>query len=130
MIFDVALIPNSMDILEVSNATQSDDLLQIAFITAAIEVSIFYLCGYRNIKDCIYFVAVNIISNLLLNEFLHQVNVYDIWVVVIICEIFVVMLEFALCSYWIETDRKRLLKVLIFTNLISFLCGIIFYILF
>ena len=129
MIFDVALIPNSMDILEVSNATQSDDLLQIAFITAAIEVSIFYLCGYRNIKDCIYFVAVNIISNLLLNEFLHQVNVYDIWVVVIICEI-VVILEFALCSYWIETDRKRLLKVLIFTNLISFLCGIIFYILF
>ena len=119
-----------MDILEVSNATQSDDLLQIAFITAAIEVSIFYLCGYRNIKDCIYFVAVNIISNLLLNEFLHQVNVYDIWVVVIICEIFVVILEFALCSYWIETDRKRLLKVLIFTNLISFLCGIIFYILF
>ena len=130
MIFDVALIPNSIDILETSNATQSDDLLQIAFITAAIEVSIFYLCGYRNIKDCIYFVAVNIISNLLLNEFLHQVNVYDIWVVVIICEIFVVMLEFALCSYWIETDRKRLLKVLIFTNLTSFLCGIIFYILF
>ena len=127
MIFDVALMPNSLDILETVNITQADELLMIAFSTAAIEVTLFYLCGYRNIKDCIYFAFVNIVSNLLLNEFLHQVATDNIWAVVIVCEIFVVILEFALCSYWIETNQRRLLKVLIFTNLTSFLSGVIYY---
>lgn len=128
MIFDVVAMPNIQDTLETSYIIQADDLLTTAFLTVAIEVPLFYICGYRNIKDCIYFAAVNLISNLLLNEFLTEVETENYWAVVIVCEVFVVILEFILCRYWLETDSKRLLKVLIFTNLISFLSGVVYYI--
>ena len=130
MIFDVVAMPSIQDSLETSYIIQTDDLLKTAFLTAAIEVPLFYICGYRNVKDCIYFAAVNLVSNLLLNEFLAEVETENYWTVVVVCEVFVVILEFALCRYWIKTDSKRLLKVLIFTNLISFLSGVVYYILF
>ena len=130
MIFDVVAMPSIQDSLETSYIIQADDLLKTAFLTAAIEVPLFYICGYRNVKDCIYFAAVNLVSNLLLNEFLAEVETENYWTVVVVCEVFVVILEFALCRYWIKTDSKRLLKVLIFTNLISFLSGVVYYILF
>ena len=129
MIFDVVAIPSIQDTLESSYILQTDDLLKTAFLTAAIEVPLFYICGYRNIKDCIYFAAVNLVSNLLLNEFLAEIETENYWAVVIVCEIFVVILEFTLCRYWIKTDSKHLLKVLIFTNLVSFLSGVVYYIL-
>ena len=130
MIFDVVAMPNIQDTLETSFIIQADDLLKIAFLTAAIEVPLFYICGYRNVRDCIYFAAVNLVSNLLLNEFLAEAETENYWLVVTICEIFVVILEFILCKYWIKTDSKRLLKVLIFTNLVSFLSGVVYYVLF
>ena len=128
MIFDVVAMPNIQDTLETSFIIQVDDLLKTAFLTAAIEVPLFYICGYRNVKDCIYFAAVNLVSNLLLNEFLAEVETENYWAVVIVCEIFVVILEFVLCRYWINADSKHLLKVLIFTNLVSFLSGVVYYV--
>ena len=130
MIFDVVAMPSIQDTLETSFIIQADDLLKTAFLTAAIEVPLFYICGYRNVKDCIYFAAVNLVSNLLLNEFLAEIETENYWTIVVICEIFVVILEFILCKYWIKTDSKRLLKVLIFTNLVSFLSGVVYYVLF
>ena len=47
------------------------DLLQFALMTVIIEVPLFYLCGYRRFKDCLYFAGVNVVTNLLLNEFLE-----------------------------------------------------------
>ena len=130
MIFDVVAMPSIQDTLETSFIIQADDLLKTAFLTAAIEVPLFYICGYRNVRDCIYFAAVNLVSNLLLNEFLAEIETENYWTIVVICEIFVVILEFILCKYWIKTDSKRLLKVLIFTNLVSFLSGVVYYVLF
>ena len=130
MIFDVVVMPSIQDTLETSFIIQVDDLLKTAFLTAAIEVPLFHICGYRSIKDCIYFAAINLVSNLLLNEFLAKVETENYWTIVAVCEIFVVILEFILCRYWIKTDSKRLLKVLIFTNLVSFLTGVVYYVLF
>ena len=125
MIFDAVIISEFTDIAE--NNFVFDDLFTTAFCTVFIEVLLFYMCGYRNLKDCIYFSAVNIISNLLLNEFLSKIPNENYWSVVLACEVCVVLLEFALCSYWIESDRKRLFKVLVFTNCVSFLTGVIYY---
>ena len=127
MIFDVVVMPSMQETIESNYIIQADDLLRTAFLTAAIEVPLFYICGYKNFKDCIYFAAVNIVSNLLLNEFIAEIDLENYWTAVIVCEIFVVILEFALCSFWIKTDGKRLLKILIFTNLCSFLSGIVYY---
>ena len=127
MIFDVVVVPSIQEAFVSDSIIQANDFLQTAFLTMFIEVPLFYICGYRNIKDCIYFGAVNLVSNLLLNEFLTEVETENYVTVVLLCEVFVVILEFILCSYWIKTDKKHLMKVLIFTNLISFLSGIIIY---
>ncbi len=102
---------------------KNEDILIFALITAAIEVPIFFLCGYRRAKDLIYFAAVNVVSNLLLNDFLQGVET-DL-PIIFAGEIFVVVLEFVLCSYWIKSARRKLLKVLILTNATSFFIGVI-----
>ena len=100
-----------------------DDLINYALATVLIEVPIFYFCGFRRMKDAIFFAAVNIVSNLLLNEFLQTAD--STWTIIFVGEIFVIALEFVLCSYWIET-RLKLLKTLILTNVSSFLIGLIY----
>ena len=130
MIFDVVAMPSIQEAFVPDYIIQSNDLLETALLTVVIEVPIFYICGYRNFKDCVYFAAVNIVSNLLLNEFISEIDSENYWTVAIICEVFVVILEFVLCSYWIKINKKRLLKVLIFTNLTSFLSGVVYYTLF
>ena len=127
MIFDVVAMPSIQEALVSDHIIQANDFMQTAFLTMFIEVPLFYICGYRNIKDCTYFAAVNLVSNLLLNEFLTEVETESYLAVVLLCEVFVVILEFVLCGYWIKTDEKHLMKVLIFTNLISFLSGIVIY---
>ncbi|MBR1730527.1 MAG: hypothetical protein IJ728_13500 [Selenomonadaceae bacterium] len=124
MILDAVIIPEIQSNVAINN--YSDDFLQLALLTVIIEVPIFYLCGYRNFNDCLYFAAVNVISNLLLNGFLMSVNFNSYNLSVAIGEIFVVILEFVLCCYWIKADRRRLFKTLIFTNVVSFLIGLIF----
>lgn len=100
------------------------DLFQFAAMTVVIEVPLFYLCGWRKLNDCIYFAGVNIITNLLLNEFLELTDLpYS--QIIIPCEIVVVLLEFALCSYWFTENRRKLLYTLIFTNSVSFLFGLL-----
>ncbi|MBR1398017.1 MAG: hypothetical protein IJ563_10870 [Selenomonadaceae bacterium] len=126
---DAAIEPQyiNQDVLDIGFFYQSD-LLQFAFMTVLIEVPLFYICGYRKLKDCVYFTAVNIMTNLLLNEFLGTIGYDNYWTIVCICEVFVVLLEFALCSYWLNTDNKKLFKVITFTNFVSFLAGVIYYI--
>lgn len=100
------------------------DLLEIAALTVLIEVPLFYLCGYRRLGDCLYFAAANIVSNMLLNEFLTATDAALYWRIILPCEVVVVLLEFVLCTYRFEA-RKRLLGVLIFTNATSFLIGLL-----
>lgn len=102
----------------------NDDLIIFALITALIEVPLFFLCGYRSAKDLILFAAVNLISNLLLNDFLSTVAQDSL--VIFLSEVTVLALEFVLCSYWIKPSLK-LLKVLILTNAASYFSGWIYF---
>ncbi len=102
----------------------NDDLIVYALATALIEVPIFFLCGYRTAKDLILFAAVNLISNLLLNDFLSSVA--QDWLIIFFSELTVLILEFVLCSYWLKPSLK-LLKVLILTNATSYICGLIYF---
>ena len=101
------------------------DLLTFALLTVLIEVPIFFLCGYRKFTDCAYFAGVNVVTNLLLNEFLSTIDAELYWLVVLPAEVVVVILEFVLCSYRFAENRIRLLKVLILTNATSFLIGLL-----
>ena len=100
-------------------------LLVFAVLTVLIEVPLFYLCGYRKFGDCLYFATVNIVTNLLLNEFLMLTHTALDWQIILPCEITVVILEFVLCSYRFTENRKKLLAVITFTNTVSFLTGLV-----
>ena len=106
-------------------------LWDAALATAVIETPIFWLCGYRRSVENAWFFVVNIVSNLLLNEFIGATpRFFSYPVAVLLGEIFVVLLEFALCGYAVrEKGGKRLFRVLLLTNAVSFLAGVIYFLL-
>ena len=94
-----------------------------ALLTVLIEVPLFYFCGYRKPKEVAGFAVVNIISILLLNEFLEQDPFAWYWMAVVLGEIAVILLEFCLCSYFIQGDRKKLFRTLVLVNVCSVVLG-------
>ena len=104
------------------------ELLENALLTVIIEVPLFYLLGYRRFRDCAYFAVVNIVTNLLLNEFLLTLtdNTWYLFML-LLGECMVIALEFALCIYGIPTERKKLFITLLLTNVISSLVGVFYY---
>ena len=106
-------------------------LWDAALATAVIETPLFWIFGYRRAAEWPWFFIVNIVSNLLLNEFLAaspQSLPYPC--AVLLGEIFVMLLEFALCGYAVrEKGGKRLFCVLLLTNAVSFLAGVIYFLL-
>ena len=98
--------------------------MEVALLTALIEVPLFYMCGWRKLNDCLYFAGVNIVTNLLLNEFLASTDGALYWQMILPCEITVIFLEFVLCSYRFVDNRKKLFGVIVFTNTTSFLTGL------
>lgn len=125
MIAPTPLIPGTR--IYVDWADIGDSLFAVALLTVLIEVPLFYFCGYRKPKELAGFAAVNIISNLLLNEFLDQMSFDGSWIAVILGEIAVILLEFCLCCYFIKSDRKRLFKTLALVNVCSVAVGFILY---
>ena len=106
-------------------------LLDAALATAVIETPIFWLCGYRRAVEWIWFFVVNIVSNLLLNEFLAETpRTFPYAAAVLWGEIVVVLLEYALCGYAVrKKGGKRLFHVLLLTNAVSFVAGIVYFLL-
>ena len=127
MLFDLIaptpLIPGTNLYIFLDWADIEDTFLAVALITVLIEVPLFYFCGYRKLKELAGFAAVNIISNLLLNEFLEQAPFNWYWVGVVLGEIAVILLEFCLCRYFIKGDRKKLFKTLVLVNVCSVVAG-------
>lgn len=94
-------------------------------LTVAVEVPIFYLLGYRTIRFCAIFALVNCLSNILLNEFLEVCVFKNLWDCVVLCaEAMVVLLEYTLLCYVIPHAHGKLFKVLLCTNVVSYLIGI------
>ncbi len=104
-------------------------LLDAALATAVIETPIFWFCGYRRCVEDAWFFVVNIVSNLLLNEFIDATPIVLPYpCAVFLGEIFVVLLEFALCSYVVEEKKgANLSRVLLLTNAASFLAGVVYF---
>lgn len=129
MLFDLIaptpLLPGSHVFLEWADI--EDSFIASAFFTVLIEVPLFYFFGYRKPKELAGFAAVNIISNLLLNEFLEQDPFDWYWLGVILGEITVVLLEFCLCCYFIKGDKKKLFKTLVLVNVCSVLTGYVLF---
>lgn len=125
MLLDVAPLTPAQIFLE-GEIFFDSELMSFALLTVLIEVPLFFLCGYRKPGDCLYFAGVNVVTNLLLNEFLELTDA-DYQLIILPCEIVVVMLEFALCSYRFAENRKKLFYTLIFTNAASFLIGLLIF---
>ena len=125
MIAPTPLIPGTRIYVDWTEIEES--FFAAALITVIIELPLFYFCGYRKPKELAGFVAVNIISNLLLNEFLEQDPLSEYWMAVVLGEIVVILLEFCLCCYFIKSDRKRLFKTLALVNVCSVAVGFILY---
>ena len=108
-------------------------LWEAALATMAIETPLFWLWGYRRGRDALAFAGINLMSNLLLNEFIRTLPPHLVWEhfweIAIPCELVVVALEFALCRCEIPDagGRARLILVLFGTNLASFLIGLACY---
>lgn len=102
-------------------------LLGNALLTAAVEVPLFRLCGYRGLRACALFALVNIVSNLLLNEFLlaHATGGHY-GLLVLLGEVAVVLLEYALCGYFVAGGGHLLATVLL-TNAGSYFLGVLLY---
>ena len=103
-----------------------------ALITIAIETPLFWLAGYRRGRDALAFAAINLMSNLLLNEFVRTLPPHLVWnrfwEIAIPGELVVVALEFCLCRCAVPDARGglRLLLVVFGTNLTSFLAGVLY----
>ncbi|MBQ7607146.1 MAG: hypothetical protein IJU76_04165 [Desulfovibrionaceae bacterium] len=103
-------------------------LCMTAFMTAVIEVPLFWLFGYRRWQYCLWFACVNIISNVLLNQSLEYFYDYECYpLFLFIGEVGVILLEYTLCCLQIRDGHKRLLCSIFVTNLVSFLLGIVFF---
>ena len=100
-------------------------LLRAALLTVLIETPLFYLCGYRRRAEWLWFAAVNVVSNVLLNETLMDVDVAYYTVCAALGEALVVATELALMAYVVRGDRARLLRTLLLTNAASLCAGLI-----
>ena len=108
------------------------DFWGTALLTAVIETPLFYLLGYRKIRECMCFAFINIVSNLLLNEFLQSVRISSCWRgILLLSEFIVILLEFTLCSCMLPSalgfGGKKLFFSVVMTNASSFLYGLFFY---
>jgi hypothetical protein len=131
MLFDLVaptpLIPGTDIYVFLDWADIGDTLILTALITVLIEVPLFFFCGYRKPKELAGFAVINIISNLLLNEFLEQDPFDPYWLAIVLGEIAVVLLEFCLCCYFIKSDRKKLFKTLVLVNFCSVAIGFLLF---
>ena len=103
-----------------------EPFLRAVLWTVLIETPLFFLLGYRLPREWLAFAGINVVSNLLLNETLSELWFYDHALFVpgiVLGELLVVFLEFALCCSVVCGSGRRLFLVLLATNSASLLCG-------
>lgn len=101
-------------------------LLKPALLTVAIELPLFFLCGYRQGRELVTFFGVNLVSNLLLNESLPDFRPEAGWYLCLLTgELLVVAVEFFFMEYIVSGAGGRLLKAVAFTNAVSLGLGLL-----
>ena len=130
MLFDAAIMTTPIDMLWEWGQDDGDALalMMMALATVLVEVPLFYLCGYRSRRELTCFAGVNLLSNVLLNEFLGMVSCDEMLLPLLLGELTVIVLEFCLCCYFVNGSRKKLLATLVLTNAASFLAGWAFFV--
>lgn len=103
--------------------------INTALLTALIETPLFWLAGYKNLTECLYFAFINIITNILLNNYLFSSG-RPSFSLIIFCELVVVVLEAVMCCCAMNCVYKftfrRLILTMLLTNSVSFLSGIVY----
>ena len=103
--------------------------INTALLTALIETPLFWLAGYKNLTECLYFALINIITNILLNSYLFSSG-FPSFIKIILCELVVVVLESVMCccamNYVYKFTFRKLILTMLFTNFVSFLSGIVY----
>lgn len=102
------------------------DLLETALSTAIIEVVVLYLLGYRNKKILGWFLATNIVSNILFNEFLMTDFLPELYADIFVGECLVLILEYCMMLYVVPERKSRLLFSLLVTNGASLAMGLLY----
>ena len=88
------------------------------------------MSGYKNFSKCLYFAGINIITNLMLNQYLDSITFAgdspEFMIILFISEFIIIMLEFALCACVNIMTSRKLFLTLLFTNSVSFILGVIY----
>ena len=99
-------------------------LLIPAALTILIETPLFALCLSRKRRHVALFAGVNLVSNLLLNEWLRDTEL-EYAAAVVWGELAVLALEYALCATLMALPRFRLFAALVVTNAGSLSLGLV-----
>jgi len=100
-------------------------------LTLAVEVGVAFLFGLRGKRELGAVVAVNIITNPLLNYFVvagayfHLISPNS--ALILLLEVFVVLVEWRLLVYALREDSKRMFALSALMNAASFVVGILFF---
>lgn len=127
MPFNIQTENGTLLLLSAPITSVEPDLLVYAILTVILEVPIFYTLGYKNRKILMNFASANIISNLMMNEYLMTVGNEKYWWMLTCSEFAVVTFEYCFMHYFVLNDSRKLLRSLIITNFISCMIGIAFF---
>lgn len=104
------------------------DYVDTALLTILIETPIFFCCGYKKLTQLISFILINYVSNTLLNDALPAYTPELLyWAKLILGELLVIALEYAVMLHIVNDDKKKLLRTIGITNLTSVIVGLMIF---
>jgi hypothetical protein len=108
-----------------------NDLLSALFFTLVIEVAVAYLLGFKDKKEILAVICVNLITNPALNYFLWANNSYNFISVdtklIYLLETLIVFTEWRLLVFALREDEKQLLILAILMNVCSYVFGLVIF---
>jgi hypothetical protein len=100
-----------------------------AVLTAAIETPLFILFGFKTKRFVWVCIGINLLTNLVLNYVFYLSEGYlheDYWIWLLVGELLAVTIE-SLTYLFIEPHKYELIPLTIAANILSFLCGVVYY---
>ena len=126
----MSLAPAIAGAAAVASATPAPDALLLAFAlaTACIEVPVWFVCGHRRPGECLWFFLINIMSNMLLNEWLAILQERHFTLGLAAGELTVIALESLLFLACYPKNRPAgIFSLAALTNGVSFISGCLWF---